>query len=362
MFLYPFSNLNRVSVRLAQDRNVKIDTNQPINSTDHLRTLNVPFCLNFMAGGKYDLGNVSSFTSLSGNKPLLIERNDYHESEEIQHEWDNTLENWGIGMHQHDYFEFMFVLEGTVEHRIQDGCYLFEAGEACLLNRNIKHYEVFGTHYLIAYLCFSKSYIRKILHAEGVNAIGNIYRFFAENSDEQARYTRNYLSFSPIDKKSPEEVNLTINKIASELKLQDTGYHHIILGLLERLFGILQHTKKYETSKISFDSSAESALFLKITEIMERQLGKVSRTDLSRELNYSGDYLNQVIKKHTGMNLSEYRQKLCLSKASELIRCSDYSISSIIRDVGFENRTYFYKLFESRYGMSPTDFRKMYNQ
>lgn len=361
MFLFPFSKANHISYRLAQ-HDSKLYENQPINSTDHLRTLNVPFCLNFMAGGKYGLGNVSSFTSLSGNKPFLIERKDYCETESNQQELDNTIPNWGIGMHQHDYFEFMFVLEGMVEHRIEDGCYLFEVGEACLLNRNIKHYEVFGTHYLIAYLCFSKSYIKKILNAEGMNAIGNIYRFFAENSDEQARYTRNYLSFSPFGEKSSEDVSLIINKIASELKLQDTGYHNIILGLLERLFGILQNTKKYETSKITFDSSAESALFLKITEIMESQLGKVSRTDLSKELNYSGDYLNRVVKKHTGMNLSEYRQKLCLSKASELIRSSDYSISSIIHDIGFENRTYFYKLFESRYGMSPTDFRKMYRQ
>lgn len=91
---------------------------------------------------------------------------------------------------------------------------------------------------------------------------------------------------------------------------------------------------------------------------MEQNPGKVTRSILAEQLNYSSDYINRVVKKHSGMSISEYDRIIRLKKAKELFANSDQSITSIITSLGFENKTFFYGLFQKKYGMTPMEYRR----
>ncbi|MBL4561716.1 MAG: AraC family transcriptional regulator, partial [Labilibaculum sp.] len=43
---------------------------------------------------------------------------------------------------------------------------------------------------------------------------------------------------------------------------------------------------------------------------------------------------------------------------ASLLLESSYTVSEIIYETGFNNRTYFYRCFKELYGESPTDYKK----
>ena len=45
-------------------------------------------------------------------------------------------------LHNHDYFELMFVLRGKLKIQIEETVYTYQAGDACLFDRNIHHAEL----------------------------------------------------------------------------------------------------------------------------------------------------------------------------------------------------------------------------
>ena len=64
-----------------------------------------------------------------------------------------------------------------------------------------------------------------------------------------------------------------------------------------------------------------------------------------------------MIKKTTGFNFKELLQRKRLSKAVELMCDTDLPISDIIAAVGYENNSYFHRVFKVRYGVTPRAFR-----
>ena len=57
----------------------------------------------------------------------------------------------------------------------------------------------------------------------------------------------------------------------------------------------------------------------------------------------------------TGRTYKELLQKHRMETAARLLRRSDMNIQQIISLVGYENTSYFYRLFHERYGLSPRE-------
>ena len=61
--------------------------------------------------------------------------------------------------------------------------------------------------------------------------------------------------------------------------------------------------------------------------------------------------------RQTGKTYKELLQKHRMETAARLLRRSDLNIQQIITQVGYENTSYFYRLFHERYGQSPREYR-----
>ena len=61
----------------------------------------------------------------------------------------------------------------------------------------------------------------------------------------------------------------------------------------------------------------------------------------------------------TGRTYKELLQKHRMETAARLLRRSDMNIQQIISLVGYENTSYFYRLFHERYGLSPREYRQV---
>ena len=86
----------------------------------------------------------------------------------------------------------------------------------------------------------------------------------------------------------------------------------------------------------------------------------MSRHELESSLHYSGDYLNKIVKKYTGLAIFDYGMTFCMKRASSLLQYSNMTISEIARQLGFSNRTHFYKVFQNTFSLTPSEYRRVY--
>ena len=66
-------------------------------------------------------------------------------------------------LHQHDFYEFMYVLDGTVTNSIENTIRIYPKGSGCIVNRNLRHAERFDGNFRVFFLNLSKEYITKMI-------------------------------------------------------------------------------------------------------------------------------------------------------------------------------------------------------
>ena len=83
----------------------------------------------------------------------------------------------------------------------------------------------------------------------------------------------------------------------------------------------------------------------------------VTLSAAAEKLGYNQKYLGRLFKKYTGVSFSEYRNRMRLRDAADLIAGSNIKIIDAALSVGFDNVTYFNKVFRIQYGMTPSEYR-----
>lgn len=268
--------------------------------------------------------------------------------------------------HRHDYFEFLLVLKGKVIQRIEDKEYLYTAGSCCLINRNIVHVERYIGECTILFLAFSNEFIQALMEEENLSLFpgedaplsNSIFRFMRENmhTDEQ----KDYLDFFPTfqNQNSAMHLHNIGDRLVRAMFFPALGSTYMLKAWICELFRYLDSEEMFHTVPVKLHSNADFLLFSRIRNLLEDTDGRMSRSELEEALHYSGNYLNTIVKRYTGMCLFDYGMTFCLEKAKWMLKNTDLSVSAIAEKLQFTNRTHFYRLFKKEYGMTPQEYRK----
>ena len=98
-------------------------------------------------------------------------------------------------------------------------------------------------------------------------------------------------------------------------------------------------------------------LVLHVLEYIENNYKDGSLAKIAEDLHYDFFWLSREIKRQTGKTYTELVQEKRLSQAAFLLNNTKLRIQEISTTVGYNNQSYFYKLFEEKYGTSPKKFR-----
>lgn len=79
---------------------------------------------------------------------------------------------------------------------------------------------------------------------------------------------------------------------------------------------------------------------------------------LSKEFDLSEAYISRIIKRCTGMNYTDYLEKLRMKKAEELLFTTQLSVGDISARLGYDNQNTFFKAFKRFYQISPGAYRE----
>ena len=87
-------------------------------------------------------------------------------------------------------------------------------------------------------------------------------------------------------------------------------------------------------------------------------MNKITIADISGEIGLSESHFMKYFKKTMGTSFIDYLNDYRLTKASRLLVTSENSVLEIAIETGFENLSYFIRLFKKKYSMTPNQYRK----
>ncbi|MCM3781487.1 helix-turn-helix domain-containing protein [Neobacillus mesonae] len=96
---------------------------------------------------------------------------------------------------------------------------------------------------------------------------------------------------------------------------------------------------------------------LYIDSRIEQDLG---REELAEFACLHPAYLSRLFKKEQGMSISDYILHTRMTKAMELLRSTDATVTDIASKVGYYNYPHFTKMFKKQTGLTPQQYRKQH--
>lgn len=251
-------------------------------------------------------------------------------------------------MHRHNYVEIMYMCSGKTVHRMEGRPPLtLQAGELLFLNQNAAHgvdragEEDVGVNFIVLPQFFD--------YALALIGMDNVLGKFLLSGLRQSGGELSCLHFRVSH--VPTVQNLVENLVWSLVHPQPNArrINQATMGVL--LLQLLNYTEDLE------EASGNGAVLSALREI-EENYRTADLTRLAGELHVSLPYLSAAVHRATGRTFKELLLEKRLSKAAQLLRETRLTTQDIILAVGYENTSYFYRVFRARFGITPKEYRR----
>ena len=254
--------------------------------------------------------------------------------------------------HRHNFIEVLYVCEGSLINIIGGKQVVIEAGELLFLNQFTRH-EILpaGKNDIAINFMILPEFFDVAYTMAGSN---NVLADFLVNVLRQNEEKGEYLHFRVAEVLQIQ--NLLENMIYSlvtgrgdQNRINQTTMGLIFLYLLDSVqYAEMRVPKQYE-----------NMIYMTTLDYIEQNYKTATLTELCVRLHLPMHVLSKMIKKNTGFNFKELLQRKRMNKAIELMCETELPISDIIAAVGYENGSYFHRVFREKYHVTPRAFREI---
>ena len=105
------------------------------------------------------------------------------------------------------------------------------------------------------------------------------------------------------------------------------------------------------------DNAVKSVAELVVKYINSHISENVSTSVLSDVTGYSSGYLSRIFRQEIGMSIHDYVAQTRMNLAKEMLVNTNLKIYEVAENCGYENTTYFIKIFRISTGITPQDYR-----
>ena len=159
------------------------------------------------------------------------------------------------------------------------------------------------------------------------------------------------MSRSALEGGADSSLILPLNSRYLELLLGDTTMENICHHLSEIL-------KAYMECMFSHISGKNSGLMKKaIAFLVKNYPSPITLQDAAEEVHLNPSYFSSLFHRTTGLSFRSYLNKVRIEEAKRLLSSTDYPLLDIAIAVGFEDPSYFTKVFKKYTGVPPSQFR-----
>lgn len=254
--------------------------------------------------------------------------------------------------HRHNYIEIIYMCSGETTHIINDKSEIvLKTGEILFLNQNA-YQEIKSAgidDIAVNFIILPEFFDLAFTMIEGENEL----RDFIVGTLTRDSYRMDYLHFKVKDVLPIQ--NLMENLIWSLMHKQANKrqMNQITMGLL--FLHLVNNSDRIDRNN---PIQYEQNMVMSVLRYVDENYKTASLTEISEELNQPVYQLSKIIKKQTKKTFSELLQTKRLNQAIYLLTTTSLTIDNIIIAVGYENSSYFHRLFKKTYGITPKIYRE----
>ena len=249
--------------------------------------------------------------------------------------------------HTHDYVEMVYMCRGETTHLVNGTKIVLKQGELLMLGQYARQeIEPAGEEDIAVNFIVRPAFLQGILSFLG-NEETPLRRFVL--SCLSGNTETGYLYFRVAEV-------LPVQNLIENLLWTMIHDHANRRGIYQMTLGLLMAELLEHTDSLRF-SSPEEETIVQALRYIEEHYRDGSLTELAQLTHYDFTALSRLIKNRTGKTYTDLIQEKRLSQAAWLLTNTGKRVDEIARLAGYENISYFHRLFSSRFGMSPRQYR-----
>lgn len=281
--------------------------------------------------------------------PIYVERK-VHELEDLP------------PVHQHDFYELVYIVHGKAQHFFEGAYYDIYAGDILLIKQGENHTYLLkpgASIEIINCLFLSRLFEEEwLLFADKSR---NIQTFLEQPFLNRKEGFHHRLSLGRED--ACQVLQLLENMVSEQHKKRSNFAGMIRLQLLELLFTLIRSYEEwlFRDQETLVLHSERIILVKRIQQYLEENFEqKLDLVTLSNNYHISPRHLNRIFKQDTGMTVKEMTHHIRIERAKHFLANTNDRIVDISGKVGYEDSSFFMKLFTRNVGCSPAKYRKQY--
>ncbi|MFQ9767638.1 MAG: AraC family transcriptional regulator [Thomasclavelia ramosa] len=252
--------------------------------------------------------------------------------------------------HRHNYLEFMYVYGGEMVTIIDDQEIVIKQGELLLLNQNIEHAIKYTNENDIIFNFIIKPEFLEFLSgmAEEQNEVFSFIFDALYSYDNKGEYLIFKVSNNEIVR---NHIEVIITNIYQQ-QLNHSFTLKLLVGLL--LTELMNNPHLIETYE---SNNYNKLVVISILKYITLNYQEGSLSVLAKQIHQPDYKICKLIKEHTGSTFKQLIQEERLKAAANLLKTTSLPIVEIMQEVGYENITYFYKIFKEKFKITPSIYR-----
>ena len=153
-----------------------------------------------------------------------------------------------------------------------------------------------------------------------------------------------------------EKLRTMFEEIDDAMTASSSYWELTVQGNLNLMFSYIMQNSLISDSALHSESKD---FCIKVSKFLkDHYKEKLTSSVIADELNLYQGYFCRIFKKNFSMRFSDYLNMYRLEKAKNLLLKTDISVTEVAYEVGYDNPSYFTKIFRIQNGVSPKKFRE----
>ncbi|RXZ81159.1 AraC family transcriptional regulator [Paenibacillaceae bacterium] len=273
--------------------------------------------------------------------------------------WITRMSQGPSNEHGHDFVEVVYVASGKGMHLFGGSQYAIRAGDVFIINPGETHayYVEPGKEMEIINCLFMPSFIPDSLLQELGISTSMDYFYVHPFLKNEVRFNH-YLNLHGQDAAS---VLTLMESMIREIGNRGSGYKTIIrlqlvelLIMLSRYYTLMQNSRMLPTpSQLDREITAR-----RVYGYLERHYDKkITMESLSSLFNVSVRQLNRIMSQEFGKSVIAVLHDIRIERAKHLLTGSQEKVIAVATMVGYDDPSFFSRLFQRTVGCSPGQYR-----
>lgn len=261
-----------------------------------------------------------------------------------------------IEPHEHEFIELVYVAQGKGVHKYRGDSYPISAGDVFIIEPNVEHSYEATDDTLAVYNVLFMPYLVAV-ELESLFKFTPFVDFFYV--EPLLRKYSDFQSHLILDHQEKLEINFLLLRLIKEFKDKPLGYQIVIrTQLIELLVFLSRCYTKHRNQSLPSLRDDEHMIQMVCQFIGLHHSQPLTLTQISQLCGMSHTQFSMKFKQYAGLTFIEYRNRIRISTAEDLLANTAYKIVTIAETVGFEDLSFFNKSFKELTGKSPSQFRK----